>query len=49
MDENKKSKLDRFKEAVLQPETDDDEERFYEKLRKPAKRKPNDKKDEAGK
>lgn len=39
-----KSQLDRFKEAARQLETDDDEERFNEKLRKLAKQKPDDKK-----
>lgn len=36
----KKSQLERFKEAARQLETDDDEERFNEKLRKLAKQKP---------
>lgn len=40
-DERKeKSQLDRFKEAARQLETDDDEERFNEKLKKLAKQKP---------
>lgn len=39
-----KSQLDRFKEAARQLETDDDEERFNEKIRKLAKQKPDDKK-----
>lgn len=37
-----KSQLDRFKEAARQLETDDNEERFNEKLIKLAKQKPND-------
>ena len=41
-----KSQLDKFKEAARQLATDDDEERFDEKLRKLAKQKPDDKKDE---
>ena len=36
----KKTQLDRFKEAARQLETDDDEERFNEKLRKLVKEKP---------
>jgi hypothetical protein len=39
-----KSQLDRFKEAARQLETDDDEGRFNEKLRKLAKQKQDDKK-----
>lgn len=39
-----KSQLDRFKEAARQLETDDDEERFNENLRRLAKQKPDDKK-----
>ncbi|WP_198670529.1 hypothetical protein [Oceanicella sp. SM1341] len=35
-----KSQLDRFKEAARQLETDDDEERFNERLKKLAKQKP---------
>jgi len=38
-DQNK-TQLDRFKEAARQLETDDDEARFDEKLRKLAKQKP---------
>ena len=41
--ENKKSQLDRFKEAAREVETDDDEARFNEKLRKLVKEKPADK------
>ena len=40
----KKSQLDRFKEAARELGTDDDEERFNEKLRKLVKQKPDDKK-----
>jgi len=42
--DTEKSQLDRFKEAARQLETDDDEERFNKKLRKLAKRKPDDRK-----
>lgn len=44
MSESDKSQLDRFKEAARELETDDDEERFNEKLKKLAKQKPDDKK-----
>lgn len=37
-----KSQLDRFKEAARELETDDDEKRFNEKLRKLVKQKPKD-------
>lgn len=43
---DKKSQLDRFKETALQLETDDDEERFNEKLKKLAKTKPEEKGDD---
>lgn len=39
MTTEKKSQLDRFKEAARELGTDDDEERFNEKLRKLAKQK----------
>lgn len=39
-----KSQLERFKEAARQLETDDDEAKFNERLRKLAKQKPDDKK-----
>lgn len=42
--EQDKPQLDRFKEAARQLETDDDEARFNEKLKKLAKQKPDDKK-----
>lgn len=42
--EKGKSQLERFKEAARQLETDDDETRFNEKLRKLVKPKPDDKK-----
>ncbi|MCK0167052.1 hypothetical protein MWU52_05775 [Jannaschia sp. S6380] len=45
--ETEKSQLDRFKEAARQLETDDDEARFNEKLRKLAKQKPDDKSKDA--
>ncbi|MCA0921476.1 hypothetical protein [Pseudooceanicola nanhaiensis] len=35
---NEKSQLDKFKEAARQLETDDDEERFDERLKKIVKR-----------
>jgi hypothetical protein len=38
-----KSQLDRFKEAARQLETDDDEKRFDEKLKRLAKQKPDEK------
>lgn len=37
---NDKSQLERFKEAAHELETDDDEERFNEKLKKLAKQTP---------
>ena len=40
MSNNDKSQLDRFKEAAREIGTDDDEERFNEKLRKLVKDKP---------
>ncbi|KMK68072.1 hypothetical protein [Puniceibacterium sp. IMCC21224] len=39
-----KSQLERFKEAARELETDDDEERFNERLKKLAKQKPDNKK-----
>jgi hypothetical protein len=44
MTDDKKSQLERFKEAARQLETDDDEERFNEKLRKLAKQKAEEQK-----
>ncbi len=42
-----KTQLDKFKEAARELETDDDEERFNERLKKLAKKKPeDDKKDD---
>ena len=41
----KKTQLDRFKEAARQLETDDDEKRFAEKLKRIAKAKPEPKPD----
>ncbi|WP_299786080.1 hypothetical protein [uncultured Marivita sp.] len=38
-----KSQLDKFKEAARQLETDDDEERFEERLKKIVKQKPDEK------
>lgn len=43
MQKASKSQLERFKEAARKLETDDDEERFNEKLRKLAKQKPDEK------
>ncbi|WP_420859881.1 hypothetical protein [Marivivens marinus] len=43
MQEDKKSQLDRFKEAARQLETDDDEARFEERLKKLVKPKPEEK------
>lgn len=42
----KKSQLDRFKEAARELEADDDEAKFNEKLGKLVKQKPDAKKDE---
>lgn len=42
-----KRQIDRFKEAARQLETDDDEERFDEKLKRLAKAKPEPKDGEA--
>ena len=42
--EKDKAQLDRFKEAARELGTDNDEDRFNEKLRKLAKQKPDDKK-----
>ncbi len=39
---NAKSQLDRFKEAARQLETDDDEERFEERLKKLVKQEKED-------
>lgn len=39
-DLDRKSQLERFKEAARELETDDDEERFSERLRKLVKEKP---------
>ena len=46
MSSSNKEQLERFKEAARQLETDDDEERFNERLKKLAKQKPNEKADE---
>lgn len=43
MSTKKKTQLDRFKDAARELGTDDDEERFNEKLKKLAKRKQKDK------
>jgi hypothetical protein len=40
MSDNEKSQLDKFKEAARELETDDDEARFDERLRKIVKHKP---------
>jgi len=44
MPDGKKSQLERFKEAARELGTDDDEERFNEKLKKLAKPEPKDEK-----
>ncbi len=44
MKTKQKTQLDRFKEAARQLETDDDEERFEERLKKLVKQNPEDKK-----
>lgn len=41
---DKKTQLERFKEAARKLGTDDDEERFNEKLKKLAKHKPDEEK-----
>lgn len=41
---NSKSQLEKFKEAARQLETDDDEERFEERLKQMVRQKPNEKK-----
>lgn len=46
MSDTDKTQLERFKEAARQLETDDEEERFNEKLRKLAKPKADAKKDD---
>lgn len=43
---NDKSQLDKFKEAARQLETDDDEDRFEERLKKVVKQKPDEKKED---
>lgn len=47
--EKEKSQIDRFKEAARELGTDDDEERFNERLKNLAKQKPQEKKGEEGK
>lgn len=42
--EKEKSQIERFKEAARELETDDDEERFNEHLKKLTKQKPDNKK-----
>lgn len=44
MSSSAKSQLDKFQKAARELETDDDEERFNEKLKKLVKQKPDDKK-----
>lgn len=41
---DKKSQLDKFREAARQLETDDDDERFERRLKQIVKQKPDDKK-----
>lgn len=43
---DQKTQLDKFKEAARQLETDEDEERFEERLKKIVKQKPDEKKDD---
>lgn len=45
MDNKEADQIKRFKEAARQLETDDDEERFEERLKRIVKQKPDDKKD----
>lgn len=49
MSNDKKSQLDRFKEAARELETDDDEVKFNEKLGKLVKPKPDEKESTDGK
>tara|TARA_R110002096_G_C14412594_1_gene708394 strand:+ start:482 stop:631 length:150 start_codon:yes stop_codon:yes gene_type:complete len=49
MSNDKKSQLDRFKEAARELETDDDEVKFNEKLSKLVKPKPDEKESTDGK
>ncbi|MFV0410947.1 MAG: hypothetical protein ACK5LJ_14990 [Paracoccus sp. (in: a-proteobacteria)] len=44
IDAKSKSQLKKFKEAARQLETDDDDERFEERLKQIVKEKPDDKK-----
>ncbi len=44
MTTTKQSQLDKFKEAARQLETDDDDERFEERLKQIVRQKPDDKK-----
>ncbi len=44
MTAREKSQSEKFKEAARELETDNDEDRFNEHLRQPAKQKPDDKK-----
>lgn len=46
MSTTSKTQLDKFKEASRQLETDDDEERFEERLKKLVKQKPDDKREQ---
>lgn len=43
MTEARKSQLDKFKEAARHLETDDDDERFEERLKQIVKQKPDEK------
>ena len=45
---DQKSQIERFKEAARELGTDDDEERFNERLKRLAKQKPDDKKTDDG-
>lgn len=46
--QNRKEQIERFKEAARELGTDDDEERFNEKLKRLAKRKPEEKSEKDG-
>lgn len=45
MGKDERTQLDKFREAAREAETDDDEERFEERLKKLVKQKPKDDKD----
>ncbi len=45
-EKTRREQLDRFKEAARQLETDDDDERFEERLKQIVKQKPDNRKDD---